>query len=138
MLINGKNYDYGNVGLILFGVPIFGVTEIDYSVSQEKTMNHGAGYDPVSYGYGARTYKGSITVYTDTTRAIINSQPPNQNRDILQIPPFTIPVVFYGANVPLTTDTLNNVMFTENPFATKSGDTKIMVKIPFVFAGLNQ
>lgn len=138
ILINGKNYDYGNVGLILFGVPVVGITEIEYTTKQDKEMNYGAGYNPTSYGYGKKSYTGSITLYTDEVRAIINSQPATQNRDILAIPPFSIPVLFEGIGVPLTKDVLSNVMFTENPFNTKQGDTKILCRLPFIFAGLAQ
>jgi hypothetical protein len=33
-LINGINYSWGNIKMILFGVPIIGITKIDYKRTQ--------------------------------------------------------------------------------------------------------
>lgn len=129
-LINGINYSYGNIKLILFGVPVVGITKISYKKKQEKENNYGAGFEPVSRGYGKIEYEGSIEIYTDELKRIIAQAP---NRDILQIPPFDIQVVFETTNgVFLTTDTLKMCEFTEEGLDTSSGDTKILVTLPLV------
>lgn len=134
-MINGKNYDWGDIIFSLFGVPVVGITEIEYTETRESVNNYGAGQMPTSYGNKNFVYKGSITIYRDELNALIAAAP---NRKVLTIPAFTIKVIFSGDGVPYTTDTLNNVRFTENPFTAKQNDSALMVKIPFIFAGLAQ
>ena len=86
-LVNGTNYSWANVTLILFGVPVTGVTEISYSAKQKKENNYGAGVEPVSRGYGNKEYEGSISLYADVWKKIIAASP---DRDPLQIAPFDI------------------------------------------------
>ena len=51
-LINGINYSWANVKVILFGVPVVGITKIEYKTKQKKENQYGAGYEPISRGYG--------------------------------------------------------------------------------------
>src|SRR5438270_10321921 len=93
-LINGRNYSWANITVVLFGVPVVGIVKIDYKRKQKKTNNYGAGSQPVSRGYGNVEYDGSIDLYLDEWKRIIASAP---NRDPLQIPPFDIQVVYGGS-----------------------------------------
>ena len=49
-LINGINYAWANVKVIILGVPVVGITKIDYKIKQKKENQYGAGYEPVSSG----------------------------------------------------------------------------------------
>jgi|ERR1041385_2647075 hypothetical protein len=134
-IVNGINYSWSNVSLILFGTPVVGILAIDYKRKQKKENNYGAGPQPVSRGYGNYEYEGSIELYTDTWKAIIAGSP---NRDPLQISPFDIPVTFTGTGVTTTKDVLRAVEFMEDPLETKSGDTKLTVKIPLIIGGIDR
>jgi hypothetical protein len=134
-LINGINYSWANVSVVLFGTPVVGILAIDYKRKQKKENNYGAGNEPVSRGYGMKEYEGSIELYTDTWKAIIAASP---NRDPMQIVPFDIPVVFGGTGVLTTKDVLRAVEFLEDPLETKTGDTKITVKIPLIIGGIDR
>jgi hypothetical protein len=134
-LINGVNYSWANVSLVLFGVPVVGVTSIEYNRKQKKENNYGSGQDPVSRGYGNNEYDGKIELYVDTWKQIINAAP---NRDPLQIPPFSVTVTFGGSRVSYTQDTLRAVEFLEDPLQTKQGDTKIMVTIPLIIGSIER
>ena len=134
-LVNGTNYSWANVTLILFGVPVTGVTEISYSAKQKKENNYGAGVEPVSRGYGNKEYEGSISLYADVWKKIIAASP---DRDPLQIAPFDIQVTYGGSRVTADKDVLRAVEFAENPFDGKSGDTKLMVKIPLIIASIER
>jgi hypothetical protein len=134
-IVNGVNYSWSNVSLILFGTPVIGILSIDYKRKQKKENNFGAGPQPVSRGYGNYEYEGSIELYTDTWKAIIAGSP---NRDPLQIGPFDIPVTFTGTGVTTTKDVLRAVEFMEDPLETKSGDTKLTVKIPLIIGGIDR
>ena len=129
-LINGVNYSWANVKLILFGVPVVGITKISYKTKQKKENQYGAGYEPVSRGYGNKEYEGSIEIYTDELKNIIASAP---NRDLMAIPPFNIEVVFEDANSGfLTQDKLQMCEFTEEGLDASQGDTKLLVSLPLV------
>lgn len=134
-IVNGVNYSWSNISLILFGTPVIGILAIDYKRKQKKENNYGAGSQPVSRGYGNYEYEGSIELYTDTWKAIIAGSP---NRDPLQIGPFDIPVTFTGTGVTTTKDVLRAVEFMEDPLESKSGDTKLTIKIPLIIGGIDR
>ena len=128
-LINGVNYSWSNVKLVLFGVPVIGVTKIEYGRKQKKDNNYGMGVDPISRGYGNKEYEGKITLYRDEWNKIIASSP---SRDPLDIDFFDIQVTFSGSRVQPSLDVLRACEFLEDPFTVSQGDTKIMVEIPIV------
>lgn len=134
-LINGVNYSWSNISLILFGVPVVGITSIDYSRKQKKENNYGAGSQPVSRGYGNYEYEGSIELYLDTWKGIIAASP---SRDPMRIAPFDIPITFGGTGVLTQKDVLRAVEFLEDPLSSKSGDTKLMVKIPLIIGAIDR
>ena len=135
-LITGVNYSWGNVKLILFGVPIVGITKIEYKTKQKKENQYGAGYEPISRGYGNKEYEGSIEIYTDELKRIIALAP---NRDLMQIPPFQIQVVFEDtAGVLVTTDTLEMCEFMEEGLSVSQGDTKILTSLPLAIGAIKR
>jgi hypothetical protein len=135
VLVNGKNYDWGNLTLMLFGTSVVvGFTEISYEVNQDSVNNYGAGYEPVSYGKKKKEYKDiSLTLYTEELRAIKAGAPGG----ILQnIPPFSIKVMFSGDSVNFATDTLLNCRFKNDPFSGKQDDSMFMCKLNIAWAGI--
>lgn len=134
-LINGINYSWANVSLTLFGVPVTGITKIEYNRKQTKENNYGAGSQPVSRGYGNYEYEGSIELYVDEWKRIIAASP---NRDPLLIAPFDIQVVFGGTGVTVDKDVLRSVEFMEDPLSTSQGDTKLLVTIPLIIGAIER
>jgi len=133
-LINGVNYSWSNVSLVLFGVPVVGITKIEYKAKQKKDDNYGFGVEPISRGYGNKEYDAKITLYKDEWNNIIAAAP---NRDPLAIPFFDIQVSFGGSRVTASTDVLLSCEFLEDPFTVGQGDTKIMIELPLKIAGIN-
>lgn len=132
-LINGVNYSWANVKLVLFGQPVVGITSIEYKKKQKKDNNYGMGTKPISRGYGNEEYEGKITLYRDEWVAIIAA---SQNRNPLEIPFFDIPVTFSGTGVQPVQDTLKACEFLEDPFTIAQGDTKTMVEIPIIIGDI--
>ncbi len=133
VLINGVNYSWRNVTMVLFGVPVKGIAKISYKKKQEKTNNYGAGDDPTSRGYGRKEYEASIELYRDEWQKIIDVAP---TKDPLEIPPFDIVVCFGGSRVTAKTDILQSCEFLEDAFDANEGDTKLMVTLPLIIAGV--
>ena len=132
-LINGVNYSWANISLILFGRPVVGITKIEYSDKQQKVNNYGSGDEPVSRGYGNSEYTAQIEIYQDEWRKIINESP---NKKPKQIPPFSIQVVFGGSRVESQTDILTMCEFTDDSLTANQGDAKLMVTIPLIIGGI--
>jgi hypothetical protein len=134
-LINGINYSWANVTINLFGVPVVGITKIDYKSMQKKENNYGIGAQPVSRGYGNYEYEGTIELYVEEWKRIIAASP---NRDPLRIAPFNIQVVYGGSGVAVDKDVLRAVEFMENPLTASQGDTKLLVSIPLIIGAIER
>lgn len=133
-LINGVNYSWSNIKLVLFGVPVVGITKIEYSRKQKKENNYGMGTEPISRGYGNKEYEGKITLYREEWQAIIAAA---TGKDPLDIDFFDIQVSFSGTRVTPQLDILRACEFTEDVFTVAQGDTKIMVEIPIIIGSID-
>ena len=120
-LINGRAYDYTQITAIVLGVPLAGITSINYTEEQEKTNNMGAGNRPVSRGKGAIDASGSIDISMNDVEAVRDAAP---SGSLLQIPMFDIVVVFGNPQKPVT-HVLKNVEFTSDGVESTQGDTDI-------------
>lgn len=134
-LVNGVNYSWANVTVVLFGVPLVGITKIDYKRKQKKENNYGFGQQPVSRGYGNYEYEGSIEVYQDELKKIIAAA---TDRDILQIPPFDIQVTFGGSRVTAEKDVLRSCEFTEEGLSAAQSDTKLLISLPLIIGSIER
>jgi len=134
-LINGVNYSWANIKLVLFGIPVIGITSINYNRKQKKENNYGFGSQPISRGYGNYEYSGDLELYLDEWKNIIAASP---IRDPLQIAPFSITVLYGSSAVNAAKDVLRAVEFLEDPFAAKQGDTKLLVKIPLIIGSIDR
>lgn len=131
-LINGVNYSWAQIKLVLFGVPVIGVLKINYKKKQKKELNFGVGSDPISVGYGNKDSEGSIELYLDEWRKVIAASAGSP----LDIPPFDIQVVFGGSQATAGTDVLQMCQFLEDPMGSSQGDTKVTVNIPLLIADI--
>lgn len=135
ILVNGTSYAWTDVKMVLFGIPVVGITKIEYNRKMEKTNNYGMGGEPIGRGYGRVEYSGSIELYLEEWSRIINASP---NRDPLQISWFDVQVLYASdihAIVPKV-DILHAVEFMEDGLSTSEGETKTLITIPFIYAGL--
>jgi len=135
-LINGINGAWNDVTVTANGRILIGITAITYNVKQKKENNYGTGAEPVSRGYGAVEYDGGeMELYLEEWKKFIADSP--AGNPLLE-PPFTIAVTFGNSASAIKKDVLLMCEFTENNMSTKQGDTKIMVKVPFVYAGISR
>lgn len=136
-MINGVNYAWKDIIFVLFGIPVVGITKINYKRKQNKENNYGAGSKPISRGYGNYEYEGSIEIYMEEWKKVIAAA---VDKDPMTIPPFNIQVL-YGTTtlgtVP-TKDVLKFVEFLEDPFDIAQGATKHLITIPLLIGDISK
>lgn len=136
LLLNGVNYAWANITIPMFGLPLIGVTKINYKQSQVKDNNYGMGREPVSRGYGNIEYEGEIEMYYDEVVRLNQAAIAAGGKSILDIPWFDLPIVFGGVGVAVNTTILQATEFKENPLQANQGDTKLLVTIPLIIGGI--
>lgn len=88
-LINGVEYTHADIVCNILGVPVIGITAIDYSDKQEITLNHSTGTLPSSRGFGPVMFEASITMTTKEVQRLSAVAPLGR---IQNIPDFDIGV----------------------------------------------
>lgn len=130
-LINGKSYEYADIIVNIMGVPIVGITSIDYEEKQGMENIYGAGRNPVSRGYGKIEPTAKITLLMEEVQAIQLVAPLGRIQDI---PEFDISVIYVDAALIPVKHKLRNVRFMNNVRGSKSGDTSIPVEMELILS----
>ncbi len=129
-LVNGKSYSYVDIVMVVAGVPIFGVTGINYEETQEKTNNYGASIRPVSRGRGKKETSGDITLDMNEVEALRDAIP---SGSLLDIDPFDVQVSYLNAQ-KVVTHILKNCEFTNDGVGASEGDTNISKQFNLVMS----
>ena len=119
-MVNGTLYSWADIVATIAGVPVTGITAIEYGDEQEVVNKYGAGRHPVGRAKGRITPTAKITLYQEEVEAI-QAQAPNGR--IQDIAPFDIIVTYIPESGLVHTDKIRNVQFTKNTRAWKEGDT---------------
>lgn len=95
-LINGVEYTHADIiftfsNSILTGIPVIGITAVEYSDMQEITGNHSTGQHYSSVGFGPINPEGNITLTMKEVQKLSNVAP---NGRIQNIPFFDIGINF--------------------------------------------
>jgi hypothetical protein len=134
VLFNGVNYSWLNAAIIIFNVPLIGITKISIKEKQVKDNNYGYGSQPTSRGYGNVEYEASMSVYADELFKWVNA---TSDGKILNIPMFDFPMVLSGSRVVPQKVIVRAAEFLESPFETNQGDSKIIIDLPLVIGGVD-
>jgi hypothetical protein len=133
VLKNGVLVGSPNVSVLIGGVIVTGIKNVEFSHSQKKENIQGFQNEPIGAGNGLYEYgPGTVEILIEEYKAIVAAAP---NRDIKKIGMFSLPVV-YDNNV-LPGEVLSNVRFTEVKHSIKSGDTALWMTIGFIYAGIS-
>jgi hypothetical protein len=130
-LINGKSYEWSDITLNIMGVPIVGITNIEYSETQDMMNIYGAGRRPVSRGYGKIETEAKITLLMEEIENIMSVAP---NRLIMDIPEFDITVAFTDDALQPRVHILKNVRFKNNGRTSATGDQSISVELELILS----
>jgi len=128
-LINGKSYEFADITCVVLGVPIVGITAIEYSEDANITNVYGTGRHPISRGLGQITPTAKITMLMEEVNNIVSVAP---NGRLYDIPEFDIIVTYTDVNLVPVVHVINNVRFKNNKVTTATGDTSIPVELDLV------
>lgn len=133
-IINGRQYEFADVSLILGGRDVCGFRGIKYSEKQEKEALYGKGNKPLSIQKGNVSYEGEISLTQselETLKALARQQTGRSSIMALNLNA----IVAYGNPSKgdlMITDRLYGIQFTEDVKELKQGDKFMEVTLPFV------
>lgn len=130
-LINGKSYEWSDIQVTILGVPVVGITNIEYEEKQAMENIYGAGESPVSRGYGKIEPMAKVTLTMEEVENIMSVAPLGR---LNKIPEFDIVVLYLDASLVLRKHKLRNVRFTGNNRKSSSGDTSIPVELELILS----
>lgn len=130
-LINGKSYEWSDITLNIMGVPIVGITSLEYSDKQDMTNIYGAGRMPVSRGYGKIETEAKITLLMEEVENIMAVAPLGRLQDI---PEFDISVMYLDAALIPRKHKLRNVRFKDNKRSSSTGNQSIPVELDLILS----
>ncbi|OUL63105.1 hypothetical protein [Flavobacterium sp. AJR] len=130
---SSKQYAWSDVSISIGGRIIEGITEVEYTVKQEKETLRGRGNNPHKVTRGNKSYEGKITIWQSELEAMVLSAP---NADILDLT-FDVIVSYVPSDGGKTViDVLTGCEFTETKKSMKQGDKNMVVELPIVFLGV--
>lgn len=134
MKVNNQTYDFGSARVFLLGREVQGISGIEYSVSQEKGFNYGAGNQPVSVGRGRKTVESTLTLYGYELMAL--QQAVGQGKGIEDIPAFDLVISYGNDPASLTTVTLKHCEFTGFSTSLDNENTSDEFEVPMIVAAI--
>ncbi|MCL2291226.1 MAG: hypothetical protein FWC34_11100 [Bacteroidetes bacterium] len=121
-MINGVTPSWATMQVLIEGVPVTGITAINYDDKQNIENVYGAGQHPVCRGYGNIEPTADITLYRDEIESIRKSSPTGRLQDIA---PFDIVVAFLPiGGAKIANHIIKNCQFLDDGVEAKQGDTK--------------
>lgn len=130
-LINGVEYAWGDIVATVGGVPLIGVTAIEYADEQTVENHYGAGRYPVARSKGRITPTAKLTVSMIEVLAWQKASPTGRLQDLA---PFPIIVSYLPEDGQIVSDKLIACQFKKNTRAWKEGDTRQLVELELVIS----
>lgn len=128
-LINGVEYSWGDITATIGGVPVIGITAIEYGDEQVVENHYGAGRYPVSRSKGRVTPSAKITL---TMGEVVAIQAKSLTGRLQDLAPFPIVVCYIPEDGQIVTDKIMNCQFKKNARTWKEGDTRQTVDLDLV------
>lgn len=133
-IINGRQYEFADLTLILGGRDVTGFRGIKYTEKQEKEVLYGKGNKPMSIQKGNFSYEGEISLTQselETLKALGRERTGRAGIMGLTLNA----IVAYGNPLKgdaMVTDRLFGIQFTEDAKELKQGDKFMEVTLPFI------
>lgn len=130
--INGKEYDWGSVKIIMWGRPVVGATGIDYKLGKEKSPLFASGRYAKGIQHGKRSASGTLTLLQSEIIAMNRAAREKGYKDILDVDVDIIVSYIPEDSAAITVDRILCASFSELPSGMKSGDMNSEHALPFV------
>lgn len=131
VVVNGKEYAWGDIVVWIFGQPIYGIRGINYKKGKEKTHLHAAGRMPKSIQHGKRTADGDATFTQSELDALNRSARAKGYKDILDVD-MDIVVTYGSSELVVTVDTVRSASFSEMPKGMNTDSAFMEITMPFL------
>ena len=128
-LVNGMLVAWADIVVLVGGVPVTGITGVEYSDEQEIVNKYGAGRYPVGRSKGRITPSAKMTLYHEEVVAL---QSQSVNGRLQDLPPIEIQVSYLPEDGVVVTDKIRNCHIPSNTRKWKEGDTGQEVELPLV------
>lgn len=128
-LVNGMLYSWADIVTAISGVPVTGITGIEYADDQEVVNKYGAGRHPVGRAKGRITPSAKIKLYQEEVEALQRQAPNGRLQDIA---PFDIIVTYIPDSGIVTVDKIRNCQFKSNSRKWNEGGTGQEVELDLV------
>lgn len=130
-LINGKAYEWADIVVNIGGIPITGITAIEYTDNQTMENVYAAGRNVNARTYGRVEPTAKVSMLMSSIEAI---QAASTTGRIQDIPEFDIPVVFLDTNNVTVRHKLRNVRFMNNGRKSAAGEGAVIVEIDLILS----
>lgn len=128
-LVNGMLVSWADIVVLIGGVPVTGITGIEYGEGQDIANKYGAGRYPVGRAKGRITPTAKLTLYQEEVVAL---QAQSANGRLQDLPVIEIQVSYLPENGIVVTDKIRNCHITDNFRKWKEGDTGQEVELPLI------
>ena len=128
-MVNGMLCAWADIVVLIGGVPVTGVTGVEYDDQQEVVNKYGAGRYPVGRSKGRITCSGKLILYQEEVQALSAQSTTGRLQDL---PPFDVIVQYLPDSGLLVTDKIRNCHISGNARKWKEGDTGQEVELALV------
>ena len=133
-LINGREYEWADISLILGGRDMIGIRSIKYSTKQDKELLYGKGNMPLSIQRGNISFEGEISVSQSELESLkLLAREKTAMGNIMGLS--LNAVVCYGnpsKGDAMITDRLFGIQFTQEEKSMSQGDKSMEISLPFI------
>lgn len=135
-MINGNEYAFEDLEIVMLGRPVIGFAGIEYKEEQTKTNIYGRGNKPVARTRGNKVYSGSITLLQSEVEALTAAA--GKGKSLNDLPRFDITVAYAPENGGLiTTDVLRDCEFMDLTKALNQNDPNMTVTLPLIIGDID-
>lgn len=132
IVINGKEYAWGDVQVVMWGRNVVGLRGIDYKTKKDKQPLYAMGRTAKSIQHGKRSVEGTITLTQSEFIAMNRAAQQKGYKDLLDVEVDIIVSYIPEDSVAITMDRIVCASFSELPAGMKEGDLNAEHAMPFV------
>lgn len=136
ILINGRQYAWGDITIMLWGQPVFDAIGIDYKVSQKQDYLYSTGREPRGVQLGEKEYTGTLTVLQSEIEALNRTARAKGYDSIVGVDADI--VISYSVDGVILIDKIKSCFFSEYNKGMKQGDLKSEHSLPFKALGIKE